>query len=424
MRKSITGGKRSVRVDGEDEVARGEKNVIVVRASPGREVKEATARISGPTSAREREMRMLGPGVFYIPVVARKVGEYAVEISITYRDGSERHRAFTFIAREKGEAAPGSAEAEEEPLKPLPTQWPTSSQYAQAIQKPGFSINSRYQDLRSGTPVKNPNVRYSSYIHGSGNFGVVFKIDVSGRYYALKCFTRASGELNVRYREVSRYLRSRELPFLVEFHYLQEAIRVMSRPETYYPALRMSWIEGINLNRFIEQNLGKPRVLESAARTFIDQVYALQRNGIAHGDLSGDNILVSDGKMYFIDYDGMYVPAFRGKKAPEMGHENFQHPRRRYEYNERIDGFSSLVILLSLIAVAKDPSLWDYNDGDADRLLFTSRDFTAPGESELISRLISMGGKVKKLTQFLVKFLDEDPDWAGGSPQKVREAYR
>lgn len=199
MRKSITGGgKRSVRVDGgEDEVARGgEKNVIVVRASPpGREVKEATARISGPpTSAREREMRMLGPpGVFYIPpVVARKVGEYAVEISITYRDGSERHRAFTFIAREKGEAAPGSAEAEEEPpLKPpLPTQWPTSSQYAQAIQKPGFSINSRYQDLRSGTPVKNPNVRYSSYIHGSGNFGVVFKIDVSGRYYALKCFTR------------------------------------------------------------------------------------------------------------------------------------------------------------------------------------------------------------------------------------------
>jgi thiamine kinase-like enzyme len=38
---------------------------------------------------------------------------------------------------------------------------------------------------------------------------------------------------------------------------------------------------------------------------------ALNRAGVAHGDLQHGNILVANGKPKLIDYDGMYVPALR-----------------------------------------------------------------------------------------------------------------
>ena len=94
----------------------------------------------------------------------------------------------------------------------------------------------------------------------------------------------------------------------------------------------------------------------------------------------------ADGRIRLVDYDGMFLPQFRGERSPELGHKNFQHPLRTAEdYDAYVDNFPSLVVYASLIALASDPGLWDfYND---DNLVFTRSDYADPGQSSLFDRL-------------------------------------
>src|SRR6266540_4155527 len=44
--------------------------------------------------------------------------------------------------------------------------------------------------------------------------------------------------------------------------------------------------------------------------------------------LKHGNILVRGGSIQLVDYDGMWVPALRGRHATEIGHRAYQHPER------------------------------------------------------------------------------------------------
>lgn len=61
----------------------------------------------------------------------------------------------------------------------------------------------------------------------------------------------------------------------------------------------------------------------------------------AYGDLKSDNILVmDDGTLVLVDYDGMYAPAMKGQKARELGSPDFWHPARiGNDFDEHIDDF-------------------------------------------------------------------------------------
>src|SRR5438034_11486371 len=66
---------------------------------------------------------------------------------------------------------------------------------------------------------------------------------------------------------------------------------------------------------------------------------------MAHGDLQHGNILVRGGSIHLVDYDGMWVPALKGRHATETGHRAYQHPERsEQDYGQEIDRFSVLVI--------------------------------------------------------------------------------
>jgi serine/threonine protein kinase len=294
--------------------------------------------------------------------------------------------------------------------------WPLSSAYAQALQNIEYSISEKYPDLRQGKLDLNPNVKRSSYIFGSGNFGTVFRMDFGGKKSALKCFTRAAPDLAERYFYISWYLSQIRLPFLMNFRYYTGAVRTLQKPNEYFPVLLMDWSEGTSLNSFISANLGNSKLMNSLARNFLEVVIDMQKAQVSHGDLSGDNILVNpDGRIMLIDYDGFYVPPLRGKRSNEKGHENFQHPSRGDEFNERIDNFSALVIYLSISAVAENPKLWEYNGGDLDRLIFRITDFTSPDKSKVFSDLRRQGKSVRKITEKLIEYLDHDSTWTGFS---------
>ena len=83
----------------------------------------------------------------------------------------------------------------------------------------------------------------------------------------------------------------------------------------------------------------------------------------------------TDGSLTLVDYDGMYVPAMQGQKARELGSPDFRHPlRTENDFNEHIDDFPVISILLSLRLIAADPSLLD-SYGVSDRLLFAESDY-------------------------------------------------
>ncbi len=78
-----------------------------------------------------------------------------------------------------------------------------------------------------------------------------------------------------------------------------------------------------------------------------------------------------------MDLDGLWIPPLKDDPAEEYGHAHFQHPERvksRY-WGRRMDGFSALVVEVSVLALAIEPDLWDrYNDG-GNNLILLSEDF-------------------------------------------------
>jgi hypothetical protein len=99
-------------------------------------------------------------------------------------------------------------------------------------------------------------------------------------------------------------------------------------------------------------------------------------------------VLVVDGQLRLIDYDGMFVPALWGEGSHEVGHPNYQHPLRTgSDFGPYLDNFSAWVIYVSLIALAADPGLWKQFGGGDESLLFRREDFEEPEPSDVFHAL-------------------------------------
>lgn len=303
--------------------------------------------------------------------------------------------------------------------------WPGQSEYARAMQNIEFCISTSYPEMRICQVVPNPYVQLAgNIVYSSGNYGTIFKLENSGSAHALKCFTRSKQDINERYAAISKALKSfsGKGNAFVDFRYLPKAIRTFKEPNTYFPVLLMDWVEGRNLNTFISDNLKNGKELRNLADSFISEMIRIQKAGIAHGDIAGDNIVIDEsGEMVLVDYDGMYVPAFAGYRSQELGHDNFQHPQRSATtYSDRLDNFSVLVTYMSLLALAEEPSLWKkYNQGDQDALIFRRSDFTDPEHSPVLKELRKHKGKVGDLARLMDQALAQDPLWEGCDAKRI-----
>ncbi|WP_297215280.1 RIO1 family regulatory kinase/ATPase [Thermoplasma sp.] len=283
--------------------------------------------------------------------------------------------------------------------------WPSQFDYAQAFQNLTYSLS---EDLKNYKLVRNPNVKMAgNTIYSSGNYGIIFKLENGGSYYAIKCFTKGS-DLHRRYFELGRHLQGKKISCLVHFEYIENGVRTMKDPNQYYPVLKMDWVDGDSLYTFLKKNIDNGKEIRRIAGEFMNMVMELKRNNMAHGDLSNDNILVSNGRIVFVDYDGMYVPALKNMPSNENGHENFQRPDRKpADFSEDMDDFSALVIYTSLYVLSLRPEAWKFNGDDPDALLFRKADFLNPDKSEIFAYIKTMGGKSWKLASMIIKALNE-----------------
>ena len=264
--------------------------------------------------------------------------------------------------------------------------FPTGGEYQEAVQHPDRCFSD--PDLRSAT-FERGFLGLPKLI--SGNFASVFPMTtISGHRYAVKCFTREVPHQLQRYMIIGRRLKELRPWWATDFQFLPDGIQVDAGRDTgRYPILRMDWVSGLTLTRWIDKNIDKPVALGRLAQRFDELINDLAASGIAHGDLQDGNLLVADdGRLHLVDYDGMYVPGLDGLPAGEVGHPDYQPPgRSQADYGPAMDRFSAWLISLSLKMLAADPALWD--PGHDEYLLLNRSDLADVRSSPRLSALAS-----------------------------------
>ncbi len=258
--------------------------------------------------------------------------------------------------------------------------WPGITDFSDAIQQPGLCF--------AGTELEDATVAVSGRgmpLVYSGAFACVYSVSVGSQSFAVRCFTREVRDQQERYHELSDYLLDVLPPSFVHFEYAASGIRLRGE---WYPVVKMEWVDGKILSGFVESNLGDPNALRRLAAQWRGGPAASLRGlRIAHNDLQHGNVMVQDdGSIRLVDYDGIFLPGFAGSTSPELGHRNYQHPKRTADdYGEYVDNFPVLVIYLSLLAIAADAGAWEFFD--EDNLIFTRKDFADPKGSDVFRRL-------------------------------------
>ncbi len=264
--------------------------------------------------------------------------------------------------------------------------YPLISEYIEAIK----SAEDNFEELSYLRPVLGAD---GLPVMTGGNFAEVFKMkDVkTGKFYAVKCFTKEQKGRAEAYRQISEELKNVSSPYLTTVQYLEKELFVDTDQtrEMEFPVLLMDWVDGKTLDKYLRENLGNQYALEMLAYRFSQLAQWLLPQPFAHGDLKPDNIIVrEDGTLVLVDYDGMFVPDMRGQMARELGSPDFRHPlRNENEFDQGIDDFPVMSILISLIGISKSPDLLS-KYGAPDRLLFSKTDYANIDQQNIIKDLL------------------------------------
>ena len=280
-------------------------------------------------------------------------------------------------------------------------QYPLISEYVRAIQ----DANNNLDKLAHLVPVQDD---HGEPYRSSGAFAIVFKMkdEQTGKCYALKCFTEEQEGRAEAYRQIADELEFVDSSYITSVKYLDKEIFVDSScEEDEFPVLLMDWIDGETMETYIEENYQDNYAMAMLCYRFCKMATWLRSQPFAHGDIKPDNIMVRpDGNLTLVDYDGMFVPAMKGQKAPTIGTKDFSHPLRTVDdFDETIDDFALASIALSLKAISLNPSLLD-DYGAADRLLFSVDDYRDLSKSKVIPALLELMND-EEFTTLLSMFL-------------------
>lgn len=266
--------------------------------------------------------------------------------------------------------------------------WPSPQDYFEAIQDPDC-IND--PELRAGE-LQLIGTHQLPLVF-SGQFAIVFKIKSGNRVWAARCFLHNFPDRTERYRKISEFILNDDLEHTVNFELIENGIRIA---DEFYPILKMEFVSGTSLGEYIRENCKNIEKLEQFQERFLEMMLQLKAHGIAHGDLQHDNIVITnEGRIRLIDYDGMFVPTLEGHNANELGHLNYQHPKRNAEFfNPMLDNFSAWLIKESVDLLIKDNDRISITP-HGDCIFLNRTDFENPHRSQALFEFekLSLEGK-------------------------------
>lgn len=262
------------------------------------------------------------------------------------------------------------------------------------------------EHAKNGVFLRDAKGRLIAY---TGGFSVVFPYKTAnGEKWAFRCWHSDVNNSHRRYEIISDAIQKSQLNFLCGFEYTEKGINVEGK---IYPTTRMRWIDGLTIKDYICQNRNSKQLLTALAEKFLAMTFAMHNLSFAHGDLQHGNILVSsDHRLYLVDYDSFYCPKLKGEADNVTGLPDYQHPARisnKY-VSEKLDYFSELIIYLSILSIAENPSLINkYKVEDADRLLFAKEDFEDIKKAPIYKDIFSLGCHFQDLLAVLENYLSQ-----------------
>ena len=261
--------------------------------------------------------------------------------------------------------------------------YPQIVEYHEAVQHPAQAFTD--PELKQGAVAEN---NLGLPLVMSGGFALTYAVTTPRRKCAVRCFHREIPAIQQKYDAIAKKLRSLTNGCFVYFDFQQSGINVRQQS---FPIVRMDWVEGDTLGIWLDKHFNDPHALEKARIDFAAIARFLELKGIAHGDIQNGNVMVANGDIKLIDYDGMFVPGMRPGNGSETGHKHFQHPDRRVsDFGPRMDRFSFIALDLSLKAVIEDKSLYAKFREGGETVVFKANDFADPQNSEIFRRLLAL----------------------------------
>lgn len=262
--------------------------------------------------------------------------------------------------------------------------------------------------VKSGSFIKKRNNRGREILERYvGGFSAVFPFIAESKKWAFRCWHANVGNMQKHYEVLARELAPLKLPYFCNFSYSSDGVLVNG---FVYPTTTMEWIDGVNLKEYLCQHANDRQRIERLAESFIQMTKTLHKERISHGDLQHGNILVNnEGELFLIDYDSVCTPSLIGQPNAIVGLADYQHPSRfttQTLSSEKNDYFSELIIYISILAIAQDPTLIEkYNIKESERLLFSKDDFEDVESSQIYKELSNFGDKIKLLLKILKEYL-------------------
>jgi hypothetical protein len=287
--------------------------------------------------------------------------------------------------------------------------YPSLEQYQEALQHPRTALVD--PELRDGT-IATSGLGLPMVM--CGGFALTYTVKAKSTRYAVRCFHRDSPDLQKRYQAISAKLAQLASPYFLPFEFQPQGVRIAGKA---YPIVKMTWASGETLGDFVANNYRNGAALASLRRSLTTLAEMFEPRQIAHGDIQPGNLMVANrgSAIQLIDYDGMFVPAIEALGPSEIGHRNFQHPRRSKQFDFRLDRFSLICLDVALSALASDSKLWDDTQSDSETFLFRANDFADPASSPIFQKLMSgsvLGASAKALAAICSSEMERTPTLA------------
>lgn len=285
--------------------------------------------------------------------------------------------------------------------------YPSLEEYNEAFQNIQLSINDPV--LKQG---KVTTTGLGIPLALCGGFALTYSITTSGSKYAVRCFHKQSKELELRYKHISNKIKMLNSKYFLNFEFLPTGIRVKGKD---YPLVKMAWAKGETLGEFLDKYYKNPAYLKNLQISLRGLASFLENNHMSHGDISPDNVMVSNNgnDIQLIDYDGMFVEEIKFLGSSELGNKNFQHLKRTSTiFDNSLDRFSFILLDIAIDILIVEPEMWTKTNSDANAIIFRANDFIDPESSKNfkeLSKITSLIGKIKNFANICKTTFDKIP---------------
>src|SRR5207248_7782528 len=152
--------------------------------------------------------------------------------------------------------------------------WPDLTEYHEALQYPERSLGDH--GLQKAQIEKD---RFGMPKPATGGNAVVYRATEGENVWAVRCFLRPISDHAERYAAISRHLGKNRAAHSTRFFYLADGLRIKGGT---VPIVKMAWVQGQHLDRYVESLLGEPRELAALRERFRTLVKEVERAKFAH----------------------------------------------------------------------------------------------------------------------------------------------